>query len=79
MKIGTLKKLKEKEVVENREGKETRSPRPSNPLLRDLIRILILNQLLGGGLFHGRPPMRPPFPGPGPYGRPPFPGQRPRK
>lgn len=45
------KEIKRKEVVENREGKEIRSPRPSNPLLRDLIRILILNQLLGGGAF----------------------------
>jgi len=43
-------------------------------LLRDLIRILILNRLLGGGRFPERPP-RPPFPGPGrPPVRPPFPG-----
>lgn len=47
---------------------ESRQRRPNNPLLRDLIRILILNRLLGGGFFPGRPhrprpPMRPPFPG----------------
>lgn len=49
--------------VENRQGRI-----PRNPFLRDLIRILILNRLLGGGFFPGRPPrprppMRPPFPG----------------
>lgn len=48
--------------VENRQIKQ------NNPFLRDLIRILILNRLLGGGFFPGRPPrvmppMRPPFPG----------------
>jgi len=53
---------------------ENRQRRPNNPLLRDLIRILILNRLLGGGRFPERPP-RPPFPGPGrPPVRPPFPG-----
>lgn len=46
---------------------ENRQRRPQNPLLRDLIRILILNRLLGG-FFPGRPPrprppVRPPFPG----------------
>lgn len=46
---------------------ENRQRRPNNPFLRDLIRILILNRLLGG-FFPGRPPrprppMRPPFPG----------------
>lgn len=50
---------------------ENRQRRPNNPLLRDLIRILILNRILGGG-FPIRPPRpRPPFPGPR---RPPFPG-----
>lgn len=40
---------------------EKRQRRPSNPLLRDLIRILILERLLGGN-FTGRPPMiRPPM------------------
>lgn len=47
---------------------ENRQIRPNNPFLRDLIRILILNRLLGGGFLQGRPPrprppMRPPFPG----------------
>lgn len=47
---------------------ENRQRRPNNPLLRDLIRILILNQIIGGG-FPNRPPRpRPPYPG-----RPPFP------
>src|SRR5574344_755159 len=49
---------------------ENRQIRPNNQFLKDLIRILILNRLLGG-FFPGRPPIRPPFPGPG---RPPFPG-----
>ena len=51
---------------------ENRQRRPNdNQFLRDLIRILILNRLLGGGFFPGRPPRpRPPFPG---LGRPPFP------
>lgn len=54
---------------------ENRQRRPQNPLLRDLIRILILNRLLGG-FFPGRPPrprppVRPPFPsGPRPPMRP---------
>ena len=48
---------------------ENRQKRPNNPLLRDLIRILILNQLLGGNF-----PNRPPRPRP-PYPRPPFPGE----
>lgn len=49
---------------------ENRQRRPNNPLLRDLIRILLLNKLLGGG-FPNRPPRpKPPFPGQG--GRPPF-------
>jgi len=46
---------------------ENRQRRPQNPLLRDLIRILILNQILGGNFPNRpprpRPPMRPPFPG----------------
>lgn len=70
---------------ENRSTSESRAPRVNNPLLRDLIKILILNQLLGGGIFPGRPPIRPPFPGhngpvnpPRPPVRPSFPGQRSR-
>lgn len=55
---------------------ENRQRRPENPLLRDLIRILILNRLFGN-IFPERP-QRPPFPGPGrppvrPPVRPPFP------
>ena len=50
--------------TENRGEEETRQIRVNNPLLRDLIRILILNQILGGNRPPQRPP-RPPFPGPG--------------
>lgn len=47
--------------------RETRSPRPNNPLLRDLIRILVLREFFD----RRRPPQIPPFSGrPGP--RPPF-------
>ena len=56
------------EQVRKSDEVENRQRRPSNPFLRDLIRILILNRLLGGGFLQGRPPrprppMRPPFPG----------------
>lgn len=63
-----------KEVTQTRElEKETRQRRPNNRVLRDLIRILILNRLLGGNFpnrppfpprppMHPRPPMRPLFP-----------------
>ena len=63
-------------VVQNRNG-DVKNPnskeseletRQQNFLLRDLIRILLLRELL-----RRRRPNRPPFPGP----RPPFPGQRP--
>ena len=57
---------------------EDRQFRPiRNRTLRDLIRILIIRELLGRPGFPGnRPPMRPPFPGrpPRPPMRPPFPG-----
>lgn len=52
-------------LEENRNQSENRN---RNSLLRDLIRILILRELV----WKNRPP-RPPFPGP----RPPFPGPRP--
>lgn len=48
--------------------------RQRNRVLSDLIRILLIRELLGrpGNVFP-RPPSRPPFPGPGPRpGRPPF-------
>ena len=54
--------------------------RQRNPLLRDLIRILVLRELMGNpGRPRPpfRPPVRPPF-GPGPEPRPPFPGPQPR-
>ena len=52
-----------------------------NNTVRDLIRILILRELLGGGNFPQPPrPPRPPFPGgPGGGPRPPFPPPRPRE
>lgn len=54
---------------------ENRASRPNNYLLRDLIKILILNQLLGRPQPPRPGPGRPPFPGPGPLPpRPPFPG-----
>ena len=62
--------------VTESEVRETRSPRRRNTLLRDLIRILILNRLIRPGR-----PNRPPYrPGPGgPIGpRPGFPGMPPR-
>lgn len=55
-------KTKDAEDDEKRGG-------PNNPLLRDLIKILLLNQLI-----HNRPPRpgRPPFPGPPRPPRPPY-------
>ena len=53
------------------ENREDRQIRRRNNTLRDLIKILILNRLLG----IGRPPHRPPRPNPP---RPPFPGGAPR-
>lgn len=59
---------------------EDRAPRRDNTL-RDLIKILILKELIDRGRFPGnRPPFfpgRPPMPGPGQNPRPPFPGGRP--
>ena len=55
-------------TTENRDNRQRR-----NNTLRDLIRILILNQLLGGNIRPPRPrPPRPPYPGGGrPGNRPP--------
>lgn len=61
----------ENKRVDNRNHKEPMREdrqRVNNPLLKDLVRILILNRLLG----YGRPPYRPPMPPPPP--RPPYPG-----
>ena len=51
------------------ENREDRQRRPNNNVLRDLIRILILNRLLGGPINNmpprprpPRPPMRPQYP-----------------
>lgn len=75
-KLNTVKNLNTEQSRKSSEV-ENRQRRPNNPLLRDLIRILILDRLLGNN-FPGRPPrprppMRPPFPG-GP--RPPSIGPR---
>lgn len=70
--------------TKNVSKQEDRQVSANNNFLRDLIRILILQQIIGGG---NRPPVpprppRPPFPGgpnPGPRPpRPPFPPQGPR-
>lgn len=64
--------------IESRESTRADETRLSNSTLRDLIKILILNQIFGNRPRPPRPP-RPPFPGgPGmPPPRPPFPGGRP--
>lgn len=55
---------KEEDSRETREEKGRRAP--NNSILQDLIRILILNQLLRPPFPPNRPrPPRPPFPGPG--------------
>lgn len=64
----------------NTSSSRQQETRQRNPLLRDLIRILVLRELLGNpGRPRPpfRPPYRPPF-GPGPGPRPPFPGPQPR-
>lgn len=53
--------------IKNVEVKEDRQNRPRNNWLRDLIKILLLREIIGRPGF---PPNRPPRPG----GRPPFPG-----
>lgn len=81
MRNGDVKNPNEKKV-EVRES-ENRVRRPGDPILSDLIRILILRELLGRPgrppMPGPRPPIRPPMPGPGmppppPGGRPPMPG-----
>ena len=74
----------EKTSTEMQVNEIPRETRQSNFTLRDLIKILILNQLFGGNRPN-RPPQRPPHPpfpgGPGmpprPPTRPPIPGGRP--
>ena len=55
--------LKREYGVEEKINTENRQARRNNNMLRDLIKILILNQLLGGNMRPLRPrPPRPPFP-----------------
>ena len=64
-KINTVRNLNNEQVRKTPEI-ENRQRRPNNTLLRDLIRILILNRLLGGNIPsrppRPRPPVRPSFP-----------------
>lgn len=64
VKTSTSKTMNNETIKQTREV-ENRQRRPNdNQLLRDLIRILILNRLLGRDFVPGRPPHpRPPFPG----------------
>lgn len=66
----------EDKIKRDTEVENNRQVRINNPFLNDLIRILLLNQILGGGgFFPGRPPRpRPPVRPPMPPIRPPFPG-----
>lgn len=64
--------FKAEKVNTSRQKDETRQ---RNPILQDLIRILIIRELLERPI-PPRPRPRPPFPGPRP--RPPFPGHIPR-
>ena len=72
------KREKREDIVTGRENRENRQTR-RNSTLQDLIKILILNQLLGGNMRPPRPVPprpRPPFPGgPDLNPRPPFPGE----
>lgn len=80
IKINLDNRIQEKEINRNSISKKNnendRQVRQNNPFLNDLIRILLLNQILGGGgFFPGRPPRpRPPVRPPMPPIRPPFPG-----
>lgn len=65
-------------IKESRQENSENRQRQRNSILRDLIRILILNRLLGGNFRPPRPnPPRPPFPGGGPRPNPPRPNPRP--
>ena len=65
-----------KNVTSQKEDRSENRQRQRNTLLQDLIRILVLRELLGRPNFPGRPGPgpRPPFPG-GPGPRPPFPNR----
>lgn len=67
----------EKKENSPQEESQNRESRQRNPLLRDLIKILILRQLLNGNRPPHQMPPRPPFPPGGPGMRPPLPGNRP--
>lgn len=81
LKTGINNRILDDNIRKNVENENNRQIRPNNnPFLNDLIRILILNQILnGGGFFPERPPRpRPPVRPPMPPDRPPFhnrPGQ----
>lgn len=67
--------MEDRQKQENRETRQDR--RISNPTLRDLIKILILNRLLRKNRPHRPRPPFPPHGGPGmPPPRPPYPGGR---
>ena len=72
----TQHKIETKVSEKNNEEVQNRETRQINRGLRDIIRILILRELLGRPGFPGhrppRPSMRPPFPGRPGGGRPPF-------
>jgi len=70
----TERRIDNKDTL-NRNEENNRQARQNNNLLRDLIRILILNRLVGGGRPNPPRPPRPPYPGR--PGNPPFPGERP--
>lgn len=67
LKVQTTKvEVTKREETRKTEDREDRRVSNTNQALRDLIKILILRELINTG--------RPPFPGPGGSGRPPFPG-----
>lgn len=70
LQANNLKPIQENPKNENRSSRGNEEKRFRRNNLSDLIKILIIRELLGSP--GGRPP-RPPFPGP----RPPFPGGRP--
>ncbi len=64
---------KKAQVKVSESSKEKIETRQVNSGLRDLIKILLIRELLNRpGIFPPRPPVRPPMPGPRPPMRPPF-------